>query len=352
MKPSALPVTPRAFHEFYRAPAFRWWKPLAGIAAVAVAWLVVCVIVMVPFLIAEFSSGELTPEQLLNGQLPGTVLIFLANNLTIVAFIPLAIVGHRVFFGQKTGWLASITGRFRWRLFGRCLLIALPFFAVLFGLNFVTDGVPTLSVDAHTVPMIVIILLTTPLQCAGEEYAIRGFLGRAVGSWFGLRNAGWIVSTIVSTGVFVWLHDAQDPWLNLFYGCFAVIASVLVWRTGGLEAGIALHIMNNLMSLALAPFMDISGMFDRQAGTGSPTDLIQVAFVVVPAAIIIWQAKRLELPTATAPAAPLAGDVPPPGTLPPGTFPPPGAFPPPTGLPPSDDVPRDPQLTGMGETHA
>ena len=299
--PSALPVVPRAYHEFYRAHRFRWWKPLAAVGLVGGAWFLISIVMTFPVMMIDLSSGAATMEQYASGNIPATPLMFLANNLTIIAFIPLAILAHRLIFGQRAGFLASIQGRFRWRLLGRFLLIALPFFAALFVAGLITGGTDGLAVDGHTLPMIAIILLTTPFQCAGEEYAIRGLLARSVGSWFPARNFGWAVSAIVSSGVFVALHNAGDIWLNLFYACFALTGSVLVWRTGGLEAGIAIHVANNMMSLALVPFMDMSGLFDRQAGTGSPWDLIQVVFIVAPAAVIVWQAKRLALPTATAP---------------------------------------------------
>ncbi len=303
-KPSVLPVSPKAFHEFYRAPAFRWWKPLVAVVTVALAWVVLSIVLVLPFLFADLSTGALTFDELASGKMPATPLFFLANNLTIIAFIPLAILAHRIVFRQPVGYLCSIEGRLRWRLLGRFLLAVLPVFVVMLLVGFVVDGWPVLTWDAHSLPMILIVLLTTPLQCAGEEFAMRGLLPRAVGSYFGNRAVGWVAATVVSSIVFMFLHGAGDPWLNVFYLSFAVVSSVLVWRTGGLEASIAMHVVNNMIGLLFLPFQDMSGLFDREAGVGSPADLIQVVFLLAAAAMVWWQARRVKLMSESTPGVP------------------------------------------------
>lgn len=151
--------------------------------------------------------------------------------------------------------------------------------------------------------MMAVVLLTTPLQSAGEEVAMRGLLARCVGSWFSARRVGLVVATTVSAVVFMLLHGAGDIWLNVFYLSVAVAMSVLAWKTGGLEAPIALHVVNNLASMITLPFTDLTGVFNREAGVGSPWVLVNVAIALSAAAAILWQARRLGLPTTAAPAA-------------------------------------------------
>ena len=50
---------------------------------------------------------------------------------------------------------------------------------------------------------------------------------------------------------FALAHGTQDGWLFGDRLAFGVVASWLAWRTGGLEAPIALHVANNLVSLAV-----------------------------------------------------------------------------------------------------
>ncbi len=56
----------------------------------------------------------------------------------------------------------------------------------------------------------------------------------------------------VSAVCFALAHGVQDPWLFADRLCFGVVASWLAWRTGGLEASVALHTTNNLVSLVVS----------------------------------------------------------------------------------------------------
>ena len=119
-----------------------------------------------------------------------------------------------------------------------------------------------------------------------------------------------------SAVIFMLLHGAGDPWLNAFYLLFAVTSSALAWRTGGLEASIAMHVVNNVTAMVLLPFSDISEMFNREAGVGSPVLLVQMAIMLGAAALVLWRAQRRNVvrvaaPGAVAPAGPMsAGQIP------------------------------------------
>ena len=303
-RPSFLPVVQREYHEFYRAPAFRWWRPLAAIAMFGASWFVVILIVSLAGLAYDYAQGNLDVAALGRGEIPMTPALFFANNVGIALAIPLAWAAHRAVFGQRVRWLSSIEGRFRWRAFWRFVGVIVPLYLVGFAVETALGGLPELRILPETWFLLAVIVLTTPLQCAGEEYSMRGLGARAIGSWFPSRRVGLVVATAVPSLVFMLLHGAGDPWLNLFYVVFAVCASYMVWRTGGLEAPIALHVVNNLSSMLLLPFMGVDGIFDREAGVGSPWVLLQVVIVVGATALIMWQARRLGLPTTAAPADP------------------------------------------------
>lgn len=152
--------------------------------------------------------------------------------------------------------------------------------------------------------LLVGILLTTPLQAAGEEYAMRGLLPRVFGAWISHRGVSLVVGVLVSSVIFMLVHGAADPWLNLLYFSIAVIFSYLTWRTGGLEAAIALHIVNNLLSLLPVPWMGLEGIFDRSAGVAGPEVLFNLAAMIAAAAVIDRMARRRGLPRETAPGTP------------------------------------------------
>lgn len=300
-KPEPLPVEPREYHQFYRAPAFRWWKPLAALALFAVGWFLVSI---PPTMIAVFwdlSQGRERDLQKLNSPA-----LFAANNVSLALSIPVALMVHWLIYRQRPRWLSSITGGFRWGFFGRSVAIAAIGLLALLGIQTaLAGGVGELTWDSNSLFLLLVILLTTPFQAAGEEYAMRGLVFRSVSSWFGNRWVALGIGIAVNAVFFMLLHGAGDPWLISYYLLVAVVFSVLVWRTGGLEAAIALHVVNNLVGELLLPFQPkaFAQLFERQAGSAGPEVLIQMGITVLVGAALLWQASRLKLPRANAPAA-------------------------------------------------
>ena len=110
----------------------------------------------------------------------------------------------------------------------------------------------------------IVVLLTTPLQAMGEEYGFRGYLMQAFGSLTdGIArgmNASPRTARLVAQGValvltstlFAFAHGVQN--FPLFFDRFAfgLIAGLIVILIGGLEAGIALHMLNNLLAFGVA----------------------------------------------------------------------------------------------------
>jgi len=116
----------------------------------------------------------------------------------------------------------------------------------------------------------------------------------------------WI-GAVVSSGAFMWLHNAQDIYLNTFYFSFGMISSWMAWRTGGLEAGIAMHVINNLTAMAVFPFSDFSGLFNRQAGSANLLDVAPLAVVLLASmGLVEWQVRRRKPIAVAAPGAPAA----------------------------------------------
>ncbi len=77
-------------------------------------------------------------------------------------------------------------------------------------------------------------------------------------------------------------------------GCLAVASGIAAWRTGGLEAGIAMHAVNNvLVFVTVIVFGGFQEAFVDQQTTGTPGIFLSalVAHGIV-LAIILWQAKR------------------------------------------------------------
>ncbi len=301
-----LPDVPREYHQFYRTPHFRWWRPLVGIVMFLAIWSVTALVMV---MLGLAVSGELDLEAMQQGKLDmNTPAFFAINQICLAVAIPLAWLTHRAVFGQRIGWLSSVEGAFRWRAFWRFTGLIAPIFVVWIAITIARNGGLSALSELRILPetwfLLAVVLLVTPLQAAAEEVALRGFGTRAIGSWVPSRRLGLAIATVVTAVIFMLVHGAGDPWLNVFYVVFAVCGSCLVWRTGGLEAAIALHIVNNLTALIFLPFHGTSGLFDRQAGVADAWTLLQIAVLIGATLLMLSQAPRLDLRTSTAPAAP------------------------------------------------
>jgi uncharacterized protein len=301
--PEPLPVEPQEYHQFYRAPAFRWWKPPAALAFVLASFVVLVFVAAVGYAVVLTLGGvPLTAAATYTYvSSPGG---FALNNVMLALMIPVSLLASWVVFRQRPRWLSSVEGGFRWRAFWRFLAIsAVVLVAALVVEGQFADGLAGLSWGPDSLFLVLVIVLTTPFQAAGEEYALRGLLNRSIGSWFSDRRVALVIGGLVNSVVFMLLHSAGDPWLNAYYLLVGVLFSILVWRTGGLEAGIALHVANNLVSESLLPFVPgaLAVVFDRHAGVAGPETLIQMGVTTLVAGLLLWQSSRLGLGRSTAP---------------------------------------------------
>lgn len=301
-----LPIEERPYHQFWRSSQNAAWRPLVAAVLAAVGYLVAAMIAGLVVFIAD-------PPKSLEG-MKITPALFLANNLTLAALIPLVFGLGMLFLRQPARYMSSVVGRLRWRWLIKVSLVVLPIWLIQAAITLwlMWDTVE-LSIRPHTTAMIVIIVTTQVFQCAGEEYGFRGLLNRAVGAWIPGETLSFVCAGIVSSLFFMVSHGAGDLWLNLFYFIFGMSAAYMTWRTGGLEAAIAIHCVNNLLSLALVPFSDISDLFNRQSGAGSPWILLNMLVMIIATVLVVWMAKRDGLITRTAPGQ---GMIPPQGPYP------------------------------------
>lgn len=215
---------------------------------------------------------------------------------TLIVLIPISIFSIRIAFGTPAGYVSSVTGKFRlgWAL--RCAAVVSPVWIVLmvisyFGGDF-TGGRP-----AQWIILMIMVVTLIPFQAAGEEFAFRGFVQQVVGSWFANRWLALIVPGVLSVPLFAAAHGSFDAWILADLSTSAAAWVYLTWRTGGLEAGIAVHAVNNcfIMITSLA-FGGFENGFVTEDTTGSWQSLaITVACNVLAIALIVWQARRVGL---------------------------------------------------------
>nr|NLI51187.1 CPBP family intramembrane metalloprotease [Propionibacterium sp.] len=221
----------------------------------------------------------------------------IAAQLGIAMLIPISLALLRFVHRVRPGYVFSVTGRLRWGPLGVFLGVALVSLnAVLWLTNALLGRTYTLSPQPGLLAFLVAILLTSPLQVAAEEIFFRGYLLLALGSqvpikWFGI---------VASAFVFALFHGTQNPWLFGSRFAFGVLAAVLVVYVGGLEAGIAAHVINNVFAFVYAGLT--TGIDELKAIREiTPVDAVgEIVMYAVFTVIALLVARRLGLETRTA----------------------------------------------------
>lgn len=258
--PAYQPAPALPYHLLLRAGRPGWWRYLVSVAVLLLGLMVLAPLVLLfPFALWFVADGQNLfdgIERLLDLDDP-TPLGLAYLNLALAAAIPLTWFVMRFVHGLRPGWLASVRPRIRWAYLVACLgvsvvalLATLVVSALLPAQGESTELSGQLNDFTNTTrDFLIVLVLLTPLQAAGEEYAFRGYLLQAFG---GLFRSRW-VAVVASAFLFGCAHGLGQS-LPIFFDRFAfgLVAGTLVVLTGGLEAGIAMHVLNNWLAFGLA----------------------------------------------------------------------------------------------------
>lgn len=288
---------PEPYHRLLRTPRYVWWRPLAGLAVFLAVFSVLAVVLTLATIVAELvRTGEALGEVMESFGQDVSPLILLGTNLSLAVAIPAAALAMVVAHRLRPGWLSSVVGRLRWGLLARMAglaLVVVVVFTLLSGFVPAGDGTPEVT-DVQVASLstwlgfAAVVLLTTPLQAAGEEYAFRGYGQQVFGAWFGTPWVGAIVTSLA----FAFAHGGQNLPLFLDRFAFGLVACWLVLRTGGLEAAIALHAVNNMVLFLLAAAVDGVGSAITVREIPWLLVLVDVLQLVAFALLAVWFAQR------------------------------------------------------------
>lgn len=177
-------TTPPLDYAGLPLPGRRWWKPFVSVVILVWAWVTLSTAVVFAFGLYGFLvNGD--PGHLLREAVTEPVVVtpavLLLMNLILASGIPATFLAARIVHGLRPGFVNSVAGRFRWGLAGQIALLLLPVFVLSLVAQMALSGGFRLNVAPRIVAFVIVVWLTTPLQCAGEEYVFR--------SWF-LQNLG------------------------------------------------------------------------------------------------------------------------------------------------------------------
>ena len=301
-----VPAVPEGlpYHRIHEAglPGLR--RPFAGLVLMLLCFLLIG---------ATVASIVLWAFYVVTGQHPTPVsdladtthvtpagLAFL--NIAIATFIPLAMLATDWLHGLSPRWLASVRPRIRWRYLLACLAISVVALLATLLVGAVLPGQagdvsgPVNHFTTTTLQFLLVIVFLTPLQAAGEEYVFRGYVTQAFG---GVFHRAW-VAVLVPAFLFGLAHGLGQS-VPVFFDRFAfgLVAGTLVIMTGGLEAGIAMHVLNNFLVYGIAlAYGDMSSTLNPSGGSwwSIPVTLTQSLVYLVLAVAVC---RKMGLATTT-----------------------------------------------------
>ena len=287
----AEPLEYHVLHRRGRQPSWVW-SLLGAIGAFLGVFLFAQIVMAAPFLVYFAIRGEDLAEALgsmvdFSDPRPAALAYLM---LSLASAIPVVWAVNRLLNGLRPGWVTSVAPRMRWGYFLVCVVLAV---VALGATMLVATILPSAGVGAEPSGQLnewtprlrdfaLIVVLLTPFQAAGEEYLFRGYLTQAMGSIADSVAGRWVsrvVAVVVPALIFAIFHGLSQS-VPVFFDRFAfgIVAGVLVLVTGGLEAAIAMHVLNNLVAFGLAlAFSDLGSALTPTGGSWwmIPTTLTQ-----------------------------------------------------------------------------
>jgi len=265
------------YHLLQRAGKPGVWRPIVGVVVVLAATFALApVLFQVPIAAWFLLTGRDLEEgfsTLLDFDHPTPAgLAYL--NVVLASAIPVTFLFSWLLHGLRPGWLTSVRPRMRWGFFAVCLALAVVALsaAIVVGALTPQDATDGAEVSGKlnewtstTRDFVLVVVLLTPLQAAGEEYLFRGYLTQAFGGLFGSR----VVAIVLPALLFALAHGLGQS-IPVFFDrlAFGLVAGLLVVLTGGLEAGIAMHVLNNWVAFGLAlAFGDMASALNPTGGS-------------------------------------------------------------------------------------
>lgn len=300
---------PLEYHRLLRgAQGYKWWKPLLVVLIAGGFYIVLAVIVSVIW----FAIVAAANPELLSGNDPNAAseafldqialdtqnpLAVFMNLFSIALMIPSVLLAMLIMGMRPVGRIWSVATRIRWGALGRFTGIAVlgvlvmnvtgTLFEVLFSLTEpVETAMPAVPKDFDVNAALlsfVFVLILVPIQATAEEVVFRGLFMQVLGSW--LKNPWFAI--LVPSLLFALSH-IYDIWGLTAVGLLGVVAAWLTWRTGGLEAAIAIHIINNIVAFG-AMATGLGGSTAQTESAGGPGSLIGE---VIGLSLFAWMVVR------------------------------------------------------------
>ncbi|WP_461463512.1 lysostaphin resistance A-like protein [Methanobrevibacter sp.] len=227
---------PRTFDKY------KWYRPLLTIIIAAILYFVFqCLIASI---FSVIYGGSVVDSVLSGGYetLDTSDASIYISYLSIFVFIPAIYIANRLVGKRPFSSIASSRGGWNWNIYLKCLSIPLIIYLVFNVISLVFDHETPGHTNVSVIAMIIALVLI-PAQCIAEEYVFRGVLMQSFGAWFNIP-----ILAIIIQAIFFAIGHSYNTIGVVGIGISGILYGWLAWRTCGIEAGAAIHSINNLMS--------------------------------------------------------------------------------------------------------
>lgn len=266
-----------------------WWKPLVVIVVPPLVMLLLQVVLYQVVGVIEGSddpmSATLTPLKLL------------AINISIGAAGVLAIL--LLVWVAKVPWRSLISfprafdaRRLTYYLIGAAVLVGAGIGVVALVAPD-SPGWTAFGVTGTTIGVLVVTVLSTPVQSAGEELMFRSAVLPAAASWVRPVRPALGVGLLVSGLGFAAVHGSADPWLAGYYTFIGISTGLMAVISRGIEAPVAFHVANNVLFGVVNTVMADGEPYaiDRSTDSGDAA-LLVLGAVNIAMVVLVWLRER------------------------------------------------------------
>ncbi|GLZ60813.1 CAAX amino protease [Micromonospora sp. NBRC 107095] len=266
-----------------------WWMPLVVIVVPPLVMLLLQVLLYQVVGVIEGSddpmSATLTPLKLL----AINISIGAAGVLAVLLLVWIAKVPWRSLISFPRAFDAR---RLTQYLIGAALLVGAGIGVVALVAPD-SPGWTAFGVTGTTIGVLVVTVLSTPVQSAGEELMFRSAVLPAAASWVRPVRPALGVGLVVSGLGFAAVHGSTDPWLAGYYTFIGISTGLMAVISRGIEAPVAFHIANNVLFGIVNTVMADGEPYaiDRSTDSGDAA-LLLLGAVNIAMVVLVWLRER------------------------------------------------------------
>ncbi|MET3988338.1 type II CAAX endopeptidase family protein [Streptomyces sp. PvR034] len=281
----------------------RVWRELGGTALLGAAGVVCMIALFVAAMLLADVFGIATADPDGEAVFADPIAEVALGLVSLGLAIPAVLLVVRWIQRRPAGTISSVTGRLRLGWLALCSGLALPVLGTQIGLLvwlLPGEGPDGTAAELFAPPALGTLLLSlavvwllVPFQAAAEEYLFRGWILQAFGAHLRTPWVGIAVGSVLFA-----LAHGFGQWSG-----FALLLYSAAWyawltlRTGGLEAAIAHHMVNNLLAFTLAALAD--DLANDETAADAPWQALVLELVATPlyCLLVVKLAERREIRT-------------------------------------------------------